>query len=136
MPISYTAFGNCNVTYIGGVALYKDKPKEALHDALSIYINNKAMYRDPYPITIFTQGSEHDIVQNPYARQIKKFIEQEGLGTITEIGPVPSPLHQNKPTYLFVWVTDRAACRAWWKKNFEKPVVSNAIEGHTHEIRF
>lgn len=121
--------GNCNITYIDGLRSYNYKDMApAMKDLLTApsYGNygfdkpaksKPTFYQLTQGIILFAQGSEDSIKTNPYAHAFKKFIEDNGLGVVTETPPAPNPGHNRKPGYLFAWVLNPYAMRNWWDKH-------------------
>jgi hypothetical protein len=131
------ASANCNFNYIEGLSGYEGKAENAMkivlsqpNDSYSQYnyttdryeVPGKTpTYRDPNcGLYLFAQGSEHSAKTKPYAPDFKKFIEENGLGTVSE-HPAANPRHNNKIGILFVWVIDHAACKKWFQKNVLDP---------------
>ena len=135
MPAIIVATNNCNIGYIDwlsshGMGSINDM-RDALYTAMTApdynYWNcsvpKQIKYADPQGgMLLFAQGSEHKVTTRPYAHNLKKLIEQEGLGEVIELPPVKNPLHQNKPGILFVWILNHTALRKWYaeeKKRLE-----------------
>ena len=134
--IQITGSGNCNFAYVTGVRTY-GYTEIGLHTALQhlftgvhpSYSWSSVPPKDSKPAWrgincgayIFAQGSEDNIVVNPYAPNLAELIIKLGLGEITKVGPIPNSLHMMKPGYMFIWVIDHKACLAWWQANVLAP---------------
>jgi hypothetical protein len=129
--IAIQCSGNCNFSYVTGLSIYKLNMRRALEHTLTYKHLSPWNKKDPEkPPTynppqcgmyLFAQGSEDSVDTNPYAPLFKQVIEQEKLGTVIELPPVPNPMHNNKAGILFVWLIDHAECKAWWKVNVLNP---------------
>ena len=125
--------GNCNFAYISGLRAYLDDMPSAMAYVLTTppdyYSRNKSglpTYRQPFNgMYLFAQGSEDPVKDRPYAHRFKAFIEENKLGEVHELPPVPNPQHANKKGILFVWILDHKACAKWWNENVLKPHKSN-----------
>ena len=132
--------GNCNWTYIDNLSFYRpyslDEMEKALFDTLSTRASAgydmlkhvpvvSYTYKKPTGgMMLFAQGSEDPAGEKPYGPNFKAAIEKHGLGSVTEIGPVPNPMHAGKIGILYVWIVDHAACQAWWKARQASQVVA------------
>jgi hypothetical protein len=123
VSVYITNSGNCNFAYISGLCYFTKTPEQAMAGVLTIPVSSyytkpvKPGYRIPQSgMYLFAQGSEDPVKTNPYAPNFRAYIEQEGLGSVTEIS-ANNPLHNGKVGILYVWVINREACEAWWKKH-------------------
>lgn len=121
------ATGNCNFGYVDGLRGYKDKPDEFLQQVLSqpktydyatnSYKTGPLIYKTiSSGMLMFAHGSEDKQDENPYAANFKKYLEEQQLGQVIQLPPVPNPLHMNKVGIVYVWIVNHAACYAWWQK--------------------
>lgn len=133
MPITITSSGNCNFAYLSGLRHYST-PDEALRVALTEPQDNgygvfapknadpEPRYRTPSPgMYLFAQGSDDPVTEKPYAPAFKAYVEEQGLGTVHEMPPVPNRMHGNAPGILFIWIINHAACAKWWIANVGNP---------------
>ena len=117
--------GNCNFQYLSGLRPNLNKPELSMEETLTVrrdYYYGKPkdvpLYNAPQGgMYLFAQGSEDSVKSKPYGPQFKKYIEDNGLGKVYEIDPVPNPQHNNRVGILFVWIINHEACRVWWHAN-------------------
>jgi hypothetical protein len=133
MPIIITSSGNCNFAYLTGLR-HSDTPELAMREALTnptdngygVFAPKKAdpepMYRTPsHGMYLFAQGSDDPVAERPYAPSFKTYIEEQGLGTVHEMPPVPNRMHGNQPGILFIWIINHEACAKWWMEKVGNP---------------
>lgn len=122
---------NCNFSYITGLSQYVGKAKEAMAEVLTKPKSYHHKAGDPPTIRIpncgfylFAQSSEGKTADNPYCPQFEALIRDENLGPVVQ-HDAKNPLHGMKVGSLYVWIPDKEALQAWWKKNVFEPWKAN-----------
>lgn len=119
----------CGLREINGLAGYRD-PKKALVDVLDQFREIECSREWPYTRTrrgdpnlhfaqiIFSQAG----TKATYGKKFKKFLEEEGLGSVVESAPQCNP-NSGRNVIAFIWTPDKKKVIKWWRE-YEKSSVT------------
>jgi hypothetical protein len=88
-----------------------------------------------YGAYLIVQGSEDNFDKKPYVKNLKTYIEENGLGTVMIAPPAPNVLHGGKPTYYGIWVLDKDGIRKWGNKVIEAEKAEEKAKEDARKLR-